>query len=751
MIASTSSSGSGSASAPTTTLYIDGTLSRTSTGQGTPLLSNHCGVAPAGGGTNPKACICRFAWNESNSTSGTSVTIRRTVETPVTIAQAALATCAAPDVYMNEIQDGTSIKITILPGVGNNSTFTTSTVTYLRSLIAATGSFRDVEGRAFENVRHYSCHEQFKRPTVIGSKIGVANNSRTGEFKKYPYANQFCVQQANGNAPSVECPTSSVPTNLEYSAQAYYYNFYVRANESGDVNPSNDRFSCPLVKEALNNPSRSVAGEGKLWPLDSTFALSLGRTNDFNIGIDAFVQLANGGNDPVSRDSKMCDGTANTAANGSTTGFVTGCLGFAARPNSDGTCPSFVAEGGYLRPTFRLRRYIAIYPSIFDADGKPPRDAQPSDTIYVLDRPVTGNSDPRKPYTMRGPKPCPFALFDKKGVTKTLPTDPLGYYATNDTKWNDKNVDNIFFPNSDGPNSCAAVFPLLQEDAQNPSNASISLGTSWADTAAAFNGVPTKLKKVYVRPAKSWSPHYIEDTGFEACAPQATPHKDPPLHFARAESGNIAWCSESYPSQNNHVQGLDKLGNSALPASAANKYTGKVIPYTSHAAKNSASATCTATIPPSILNASSYYPVYDPLFPLIPAAARHPGIVNADSRSVWNGPDPAVPTVIDSFLDTKTCDRTATNANPSGWQHFPLLAKADKVEDAIRKDSSYDCTITWDKGGSKKDKTTPTGGCCGPNVYMKTGTPTAVCAAASDLCNMNAHLEPDVPCLTPAY
>src|SRR5581483_5663293 len=101
-------------------------------------------------------------------------------------------------------------------------------------------------------------------------------------------------------------------------------------------------------------------------------------------------------------------------------------------------------------------------------NGAPLPQTQATDTILVLDRPVSSASaNPDKPYTMLGPKPCPFALFDKKGVTGA--TNSTGgvlaqYAATNNPNWNNTNVDNIQFPNLDSksPLSCSAVLPVFK-------------------------------------------------------------------------------------------------------------------------------------------------------------------------------------------------------------------------------------------------------------------------------------------------
>jgi hypothetical protein len=740
--ASGGAAGGGTDAQPVTTIFIDPSQSRpagasTATAATAPLLNKSCTISNSGAGA--KDCVCRFTWNESNDSTGTNVSFARSVDTPLTNVQGALATCLAPQAYLTDIEDGTSIKISIQPTGGNTSQFYTSEYKYLKNGSQLAGSFRDAEGHSFDNVRHYACYEQFKRGSALQSFIATATDQTNGEQMAYPVANKFCVQK-DGAAPGAGC--TKLPSVTSNSAQAYYYNFYVRATESGDVNQWNDRFACPIVKESLSNPSGSAGGQGSPWPMDTTFSLSLGKTPDFNIGVTAFVELANGTGDPVSKNSKACDGTA-IAGNDNGSGFVQGCLGFAAKPNTDGSCPYFRDSSGQIRLTYRLRRFIALYPHVFEPSGATPTNTQPTDTIYVLDRPVSGSADVLKPYTMRGPKPCPFSLYDAKGVTGYVDNAygaygnvlPI-YAATNNPNWNGTNVDGTQFPNTDSVNSCSAAMVLPKIDEFNPDIATLSLGT--------VNLRNPKLKRLYVRPIHAWAPHFEEDTEFQACAPQAAPFKDPPLHFAKdPTNGNVAWCAESYPSQNDHIPSVDLLQNPNSPLSATNPYIGHVRPFTSHVAKQSASAPCVATIPatiPTPVAGQQRYPTT--------GLARHQNNSVADTAKAYAPMYTPVP-----VYDNNTCDRTAI-AQGGGveWPHFPLLASPYFVEAAISSDTTYGCVITYDGGGGKKGKKTPTGGCCGNSVHLNTGLAVQTnTAATKELKNMNAHLEPDVACLAPSY
>lgn len=357
---------------------------------------------------------------------------------------------------------------------------------------------------------------------------------------------------------------------------------------------------------------------------------------------------------------------------------------------------------------------------------------------------------------MRGPKPCPFSLFDTTGVTgypdALYPNQKIPIYAsTNNANWNGKNVDGISFPNTDSKSSCSAALPLVLSNVLNPDLNTISIGT--------VNALNPVLSKVYVRPTHAWAPHYEEDTSFQACAPQASPVHDPPLHFSKdLTSGNVAWCAEDYPSQNDHIPALDILYNGSAPPSGTNTYVGHVRPFTSHIAKNSASADCTATIPSSIPAPISGFVVYPNPSNQTPNScvapnpapagiAWHPTDMLIDTKNSFPG---GVATPI-NVCANMTCDRTAIIAGGLSWPHFPLLSTAPQVEAAISADSTYGCVMTYDGGGPKAGKLTPIGGCCGANVTLNTGFKPITGATAAGLFNTNAHLEPDVPCLIPSY
>jgi hypothetical protein len=710
-----SPAGANAGTPPTTTISFDTSKSSTS-------IITHCNAAATASQVS-KPCVCQFNWKQVDPTGASTTSVSRSVQSPLVTVQTNQVTCLAPSAYSTEISTGTPILIKVL-GTANNGDaglFTVPQYSYTVGSTTATGDFSDSQGHLFDNVIHYACYEKYTRSLKIYNKIATINSpdaTYTGLPKMAPIATQFCI---GVTTPTPDCP-NVVPN--DYSAQAYYYNFFIRSSESGGINNFNDNYICPTVTEALNSTG-SVGTKNQFWPLDQSFAVSLSSTTNFNVGILSRSKLANGA-DPTTADSTCtapAAGAAAPVAGGDTGGFITSCLGFAARINTDGTCPYFKDSAGLTRATYRLRRYVALYPRVFDTNGKVlAKRAQGADYIYVLDRPVQGpsTSNPLKPYTMAGPKPCPFAYFDRTGAVQGNSTKQ-GYYASSNVGWAGKNVDGIEFPNADsnGVNavtnitsapSCAAAIPILSAD-----------GSTWGITtlnATSSAALTSVYQHMYIRPGQPLTPHYEEDTDFQACAPQASPLQDPPLHFSRDPvKGNVSWCAESYPTQNTNITSLD-------PPQNATTFTtnGTIAPFTSHVVKNSASASCNFT---HITIPSTNY--------------NYPGTAARHGQASWDI------SVLPAIGASQTCDRTVSSSGPP--YQFPLLSPSADMETAIAADSSYGCLMTYDNGGSKTITTTrssPADGCCNVNsVGVRTGLTTGTPA--------NAHLEPDVPCRTPKY
>jgi hypothetical protein len=731
-------------------------------------ITNYCASTTASSTQN---CLCNFSWQQQLSTDGSVAPIQRTVQSSLITVQPNLVTCNAPQVYSTEIPTSTVIAISVVPGPGNASSFSVPAYNYTVSSSTSGASFTDSQGNSFQNIFRYSCYEEYQRGMSIGSQRNILTNPTTGATTTMYSSSNLCVQTEGSSSTSTQCQGQLA--NPDFTAQANYYNLYIRQSEVGDINLSNSTYHCPQVKEALHN-NGTVGTQGLAWPLDSSFALAMAASASFNVGVQAFSAVSDGGVDPVSANGGSCFTTASPSPGVSTSGttststsssggLVNSCLGFAMTPNQDGSCPYFKNASNQIVFTYRLRRYVALYPKVFDTNGAPSshEQVQAVDTIYVVDRPVT-SPNPLQPYTMKGPKPCPFSYFDKAGVTNTVEdpayngyvnnSTPLnacvsltdstngsrpGYVGTSNAAWSGTNYDGIQFPNQDTANSCAAVIPVLDQYKQYMSLATVSAANP-------------QYKHQFVRPVAAWAPHYEEDTSFQACAPLSNPFQDPPLHFAKDSTGNVSWCAEAYPTQNQNITALDKISiapSGTFPASCPatqGQYVGRVENFTSPVVKNSASSVCVATIPtpipsnyPNVTGASCPAPTATPN---PQAFARHPNDLVADTVTSYPADNPASTPTTSNVCAQQTCDRTVMSTGVD-WQRFPLQARPAQIEAAITNDNSYNCTVTYDAKGPKTGKLTPSGGCCGPVVYMKTGLGG----------NTSAHLEPDVACVTPAY
>ncbi len=614
--------------------------------------------------------------------------------TPATIQDWQLS-CPAPDVYNSDIVNGTQIQVTVVPSTNNpsRSQFKINSFNYTKNSVSNGASFQDSNGNFYVNILRYSCYQNITRAMMVHSKV-TTSQSNSGASGSYAYASQFCVASGSGGGSPDGCPPSDSP---QHSAQANYFNLYIRSSESGDINGVNSQFTCPKIKEPLN--------QAGYWPLDATFALSLAPSVGFTVGVVAQTQLANG----VSASSSCYPtGTTSSGSNAGgtsapSTGMISTCLGFASIPNPNGTCPSFRDQNQVIHPTFRLRRYVAIYPLLYDSSGKPLAGThQGLDTIYVLDRPVSGNNLA----TIAGPKPCPFAYFDRMAVT--APQGP-GYVATNNSAWTGKNVDGTQFPNIDGNDYSG--WPSCSTSLIVPVTSNGSAPYLAIQTINRNNTAPGSIHQQYIRPIQAFTPNYIEDTAFRACAPQASPFQDPPLHFARPSptSQAVAWCAEAYPTQNDNLVSLDPPFTYPSP-NPSNTSSGVIAPFTSHTVKNT-TGNCNATALTSALIPKPYPPN---------------GIGNHPSSWQWDT----------NGYTSQTCDRTIINQNIGGYTVMPLLARTSDVETALINTPSYQCSITYDPTGGK---TFPSGGCCGSANVSPTST------------NTSSHLEPSTACTPPNY
>jgi hypothetical protein len=639
------------------------------------------------------------------------VLIPRSVQTYISADTEYTATCAAPSVYGTDIVDGTSLSVTIIAPTGGatQATFNTYSYTVNANSSSVPKNFTDNTGTPFANIARYSCYNELQRGTDIQNLILGSTDAGSKDLGTvlYPSSSEFCfLNKTNGYQPSNSaCSDYNSLPSIAYSSQAYYFNLYIQENAEGNINLGNSQIVCPQVKESLSQSPGNLGTQGKAWPLDTTFALSQTYNTSYTIGVAANTITSNGG-DPTSQAVSCAQMQANSTGTASpsstpTTGgsssspLVSSCLGFAAPTATNGSCGQI---NGYV-----------LYPPFYDTSGLPYNGSttgpsQMIDTIYVLDRPVSNPADPSAVITMLGPKPCPQSYFDIKGVTGAK-----GYYATSNAGWTNKNVDGIQFPNLDAPAvngvfSCSATLPLVNTTLNEISTVTINELSNPIGTGTLASNSGRSFQNVYVRPVQAWSPHYVEDISFQACAPLAQPLQDPPLHFAKlsSSSSTVTWCAEAYPSQNDNVPSLDPSN------------TGLIAPFTSHAPQGT-SVGCTEQLTNHGLTT-------------IPSGYPPNGLANHTGAGA------------------NTCDRTVLNpAGGLAFKNFPLLAPATDTESVLESDSSFGCTLTY-YNGNTPTQASPSQGCCGTNVNVIPGSSGAT----------TAHLEPPLApavtnCLVPNY
>jgi hypothetical protein len=443
-------------------------------------------------------CSCRYSWAQLNL--ATSSSIAREADTTPTQVSNFQVICPAPSIYNNdtEIPSLTAIKIRLVPAMNNPSNFTTNTVSFTKQPITATGDFRDAEGRAFRNVLHYVCFDKLQKSLGIDHSLKTVPLSAQNTTQiQLPVANSF--------------QAGSASTSSSYSSQSYYYDFYIRSNETGTISSGSSSFTCPQV---------NINGTPSYFPMDSQFALALQTSNDYPISVVAASTL-----ESLNSGGSSSGGSGTNVGGGSTGGTSSssppsGVLGYAAKPNADGTCPQSAPDlSGRVHLMFRLRKYLAIYPLRFDTDGSvlSGEAFQQFNTIYVLDRPVNKlTQNPLKPITRLGPKPCPFSFN----------TVQFGQKCMSDASLAGWNIDGTQIPG----NSECPVYPPL------PPSLVKTDGT------------------LVIRPYKPFTMHYLEDTTFKACAFQSSNPVDPEMvvvHDDNAYPGISGpkdfYCAKHYP------------------------------------------------------------------------------------------------------------------------------------------------------------------------------------------------------------
>ncbi len=510
------------------------------------LISTFC---PVTADKNP--CQCVFTWNEVNTTTpgsvvtadSLSVSYKRRAITQVVNSQGALVECEMPSVYTSEIGVGEEIRIWVEPVSIEQTPFKTEPIVFTKqesSSQTGVSSFVDNQGNQFQDIWRYVCHDVIRRSVNFTSRsetteASPSNNLQTNytENVKIAYASQFTHSKAD----SGESPV--------LSSQLNYFSLYV-PNNRREVYSSNASFSCPQVQSGSIRPSAA----NNYFPFDSSFALASRASKLFNVPVEARSRLGYPIHNIVHRycsrpDKQIENPDAEVAFD---------CLGYAASPRADGTCPVITvrkrsAQNGYLRDeqgnilteerrTYRLRRFTALYPPLYDTNGHWISGYQANvDQIYVLDRPARFTTPAGETVlgSILGPKPCPFSWWDRARV---ISHSGSAYYATNDSRWTGKNADGIAFPtmNDNLGNSCPAVIPR---------------NTAAPGQPAVFQmlSLTAGSPEAQIRPIRNaWAPLYWEDTSFQACAPEDEPSsrvRAPIHHFSNG--GDASYCEEIYP------------------------------------------------------------------------------------------------------------------------------------------------------------------------------------------------------------
>lgn len=487
-------------------------------------------------------CVCSARWIKLNN-DGTVQTVRHPTQAAITVT-ANQITCSQPAEYQSASlspPNGTLILISIRRSA-DTSVSVSNDVT-IRKGDGTTNTLNQTG--VFQDIARYTCSDTYSRDKSIFTGVStVTNTDANGRTTKTYIARstRFCLPgtaASNGtNTSSQYCQTSPV-SDTSPSNQRNVYNFYTRSNNPS-VTSSNGGFTCAQIDQGIE-----AATNKKPYPLDRSFSLAGISSADFYVPVEANVKVSGGPGDPSS--TGLACGTSQVASpEGAST--IVGCLGFAAKPNFRGACPNVSINGAQV-PTYRLRKYFAVFPQQFELDGSPKKKAaatanslgstgaQSVDTVYVLDRPVT-NSAGALIATVAGPKPCPFAYRD---VNKVISSTDTTYYATNDEQWRGRNLDGIRLPfSAPSPGTqidgCVARYPVYE-----------SIYTNNAALKFAAAGPTTPLSNYYIRPIQPWALHYEEDTSFQACAPRALQPVDPPIHLLNNAGTVPAYCAETHP------------------------------------------------------------------------------------------------------------------------------------------------------------------------------------------------------------
>jgi len=741
-------------------------------------LTQFCGV-----GSSTIPCVCELVWTVTG-TDGTS-SYQRTKRSPLTAVQSGLAKCTIEGSVWGEIDDATVIQMNIVAVSPNVSGLNVKPVSYKKgSSLSSNGDFLDDTLTPFRNIYRYTCYSRRNntyeilnqyQPTTLSSGVNV----------NVLLASRFCTGDSSGSA---QCAT---PRN-GVSAQSYYRNLFVRSDKLGEINSQNSFYECPKVQESiLYSAGQDVpqSEEQKYWPLDSSFALATSYSSDWSVPIRAGALLYKNGD--ANAVSEACDPRVDTDTTPSKylneTGVITyKCLGYAKKPNTNGTCGTITDNNGRVRPLVRLRRYRAIFPPTYEYNGSPSQQAAYADEVYVADRLVVDSNGVPTGNEIYGPKPCNYSWFDHEGVTMTndgvhtgrygetgmdfqtnfsSPYGPssfpsyvatLNYAYDNGTISYSVNPDGRVLPNFDrggtvgaviGP-SCSATISLTDYLLGVPST--VHLMTSnvdnplWIDLSSSRK---IYLDEIHVNPVDPWTPNYVEDTTFQACVPSSDPYIEPPLHFYKKDTNTMAWCAEVYPTQNPYWTTLNakkRATSTTLTSMLVNYPTAaKVQGFTSHAiggvtataldGYNTANSACSVVNNDEVCKTS---------LGVSSGASYNDCRTYLDGLSVWGATQRG--------LGISTCDRTVSFDPNEEDRIFPLLAKDADIDNMLKNDldhdKSYGCEYSVNTDPAKIGTKIPSTGCCG----VVNGTAILQTLDPSDPTKISGHLEPFLNSASPS-
>jgi|GEM_PF-2378463 len=754
-------------------------------------ISNFCSL-----GAN--ACACELKWKQTNSNG--EYLYDRSRRIAVTQVQSGSVSCVMRESEWGELTPGTIISMRVVPASGNVSGLNCKPLGYrVGQLTNPNGDFLDDSLNAFRNVHRYSCFSKRTAPHEILNRFAnstvvtmASSNPRNGLTIRTSVGSCFCTaggQTAGGSGgacSSLQCPENA---RSGYSAQNYYRNLYVPSNVIGSINASNGTFDCPKVLESVKVSASSdsstgyttipQAEQGRLWPLDSSFALASSWSSEWSVGVRAASVLSKV--NPAGQEN-----TPTNCVNGNQgfieNGIVPKCLGYAKTPNPDGTCGVMTDSKGNIRPLVRLRRYRALLPPRFaangDLDGAGAQGGTqiypPVDEVYVADRLVL-NSQTSLPTgeMIYGPKPCNYAWFDHEGVVNrgltsndfntnvyTTPSSGIGlpsYVATNQfyrgqpngTSWSASqavNPDGLIFPNHDkfgagignrNQASCSASIPTVNYASGQPNSLTLFTSNSTRTSSLTLGGYSIgsksiKRDEIHLRPIDPWVPNYLEDTSFKACVPISSEYTEPPLHIYKDSGGRYAWCAEAYPSQNPYWMEINKKRRVFSPTNSTNPdtiYQNNLVNYPSGTAKVRGYTSHTSSV-----NACS-------------------GTLEQQICTMTVGGSGATYNNCVAYLtghSTTACDRTVVYDQYQDYRDFPLLADSGAVEqmlaDDLSHDASFSCSYSVSSDPAKVNQQFPSSACCG----IKSGLPVLqglISAGAAG----GAHVEPYLDSSAPNF